>query len=207
VYPDLFSTVLVPKKQELIATPYRFTDSDEGTRKEQAQRFFEKGLGEAFARMRATQAPGYPLTVYYAFKQAEATGDDDDESGEKGLSSTGWETMLEGLLGAGFSIGGTWPMRSELGNRMIASGTNALASSIVLVCRPRPADAPIATRREFISALKQELPKALRTLQQATSRRWICSRRPLAPAWPSSRATARSSTRVASRCRCGRRSP
>ncbi len=168
LYPDLFSTLLVPKKQELIAAPYRFTDSDEGTRKEQAQRFFEKGLGEAFSRMRAAQAPGYPLTVYYAFKQSEAAGDDDEESVGVGVSSTGWETMLEGLLGAGFSIGGTWPMRSELGNRMIASGTNALASSIVLVCRPRPADAPVATRGEFLATLRRELPEALRKLQQGS---------------------------------------
>jgi putative DNA methylase len=153
VYPDLFRTMLVPKAEELIATPYRF-DGD----KKRADKFFEDGLGRAFESMHEVQDPRYPLTVYYAFKQAEDDGRDDS------LASTGWETMLAGLLRAGFSIGGTWPMRSELSNRMVASGTNALASSIVLVCRPRPADAPIATRRELIAALREELPPAVRHL-------------------------------------------
>ncbi|HVA92776.1 MAG TPA: hypothetical protein VNL71_23390, partial [Chloroflexota bacterium] len=161
IYPSLFGTMLVPKAQELIATPYRFDGS-----KARAEAFFEKGLGEAFEAMRATQHPDYPMTVYYAFKQAESEGDGNaSANGGAVTASTGWETMLEGLLKAGFSITGTWPMRSELGNRMIASGTNALASSIVLVCRPRPADAPTATRREFLQALKRELPDALRMLQ------------------------------------------
>jgi putative DNA methylase len=156
IYPDLFRTVLVPKADELIATPYRF-DGD----KKKAERFFEEGLGRAFDSMRTAQDVRYPLTVYYAFKQAES------EEGDAGgaTASTGWETMLEGLLRAGFSITGTWPMRSELSNRMIASGTNALASSIVLVCRPRSTTAGLATRREFISALRSELPKALKALQ------------------------------------------
>ncbi len=160
-YPQLFATMLVPKEKELIATPYRFAGS-----KERAERFFERGLGDAFARMHGTQAPGYPLTVYYAFKQAE--DDSGDENGQAGtaVASTGWATMLEGLLRAGFAVNGTWPMRSELSNRMVASGTNALASSIVLVCRPRPTDSASATRREFLTALKRELPNALRTLQQ-----------------------------------------
>jgi putative DNA methylase len=173
IYPDLFSTLLVPKAQELVATPYRF-----GGDKERARRFFEEGLGKAFAQMRRAAHPDYPLTVYYAFKQAESdeealTPDPSPKLGEGGggsdgvraVASTGWETMLEGLMRAGFQITGTWPMRSELGNRMIASGTNALASSIVLVCRPRPEDAPVATRREFINALRRELPEALRQLQ------------------------------------------
>ncbi|WP_026369950.1 DUF1156 domain-containing protein [Kallotenue papyrolyticum] len=173
IYPDLFSTLLVPKTQELVATPYRF-----GGSKEKAQQFFEEGLGKAFAQMRRAAHPDYPLTVYYAFKQAESdedalTPDPSPEVGEGGrgsdgvraVASTGWETMLEGLMRAGFQITGTWPMRSELSNRMIASGTNALASSIVLVCRPRPEDAPVATRREFINALRRELPEALRQLQ------------------------------------------
>ncbi|MGI8430508.1 MAG: DUF1156 domain-containing protein [Solirubrobacteraceae bacterium] len=160
IYPNLFGTLLVPKDRELIATPYRF-----GGSKEKAERFFEEGLGAAFSRMHAAQAPGYPLTVYYAFKQAEDDSDDSNQPGAA-VASTGWSTMLEGLLQAQFAIDGTWPMRSELSNRMIASGTNALASSIVLVCHPLPADAPAATRREFLSALKQELPDALRTLQQ-----------------------------------------
>jgi putative DNA methylase len=106
----------------------------------------------------------YPLTVYYAFKQAETT-EKDSKDGTI-IASTGWETMLEGLLQANFSIGGTWPMRSELSNRMVASGTNALASSIVLVCRPRPVNAPKATRRQFVNELKRDLPQALKLLQQ-----------------------------------------
>lgn len=154
VYPDLFATVLTPKAEELVATPYRFAGG-----KDEAKEFFEQGLAKAFSRMRAEQHPDYPLTLFYAFKQAESQGDG-------GIASTGWETMLSGLLKSGFSITGTWPMRSEQYHRMIAHGTNALASSIVLVCRPRPQDAPRTTRREFIMSLKQELPAAIRRLQQ-----------------------------------------
>jgi putative DNA methylase len=160
VYPNLFGTMLTPKQDELVASSHRFDGN-----KEKAQRFFEQGLGKAFSHMRSAQHPDYPLTVFYAFKQAETDEPDDERSSGVAVASTGWETMLSGLLGAGFAVTGTWPMRSELGNRMIASGTNALASSIVLVCRPRPASAPIATRREFLAALKQELPDALRKLQ------------------------------------------
>jgi len=161
VFPDLFSTVLVPKSQELVATPYRF-----GGDKKKAQRFFEEGLAKAFAHMKKAQAPEYPLTVYYAFKQVESEGSDEDGlGGAPTVASTGWETMLEGLLQAGFVVNGTWPMRSELTNRPVAMGTNALASSIVLVCRPRPEDAPLATRREFVARLKRELPEALKNLQ------------------------------------------
>ncbi len=158
VYPNLLSTLLTPKTEELVATPYRFDGS-----KRHAQEFFEHGLGEAFGRMREVQDAAYPLTVFYAFKQSERAGGSDGADGS--TASTGWETMLEGMIRSGFSIGGTWPMRSELSNRMIASGTNALASSIVLVCRPRPADAPMATRRQFLAELKRELPDALRNLQ------------------------------------------
>jgi putative DNA methylase len=158
IYPDLFSTLLVPKAQELVATPYRFDGS-----KQKAQAFFEAGLGKAFNRMHEISHADYPLTVYYAFKQAET---DQKGKSDESVASTGWETMLEGLIKANFSIGGTWPMRSELGNRMVASSTNALASSIVLVCRPRPIDAPKITRRQFLTELKRELPKALKTLQQ-----------------------------------------
>lgn len=159
VYPNLFSTLLTPKAQELIATPHRF-----GGSKDQARRFFEEGLGKAFANMRVEAGPDYPVTIYYAFKQAESDGDD-GKKGVNAIASTGWETMLSGLIDAGFTITGTWPMRSELSNRMIASGTNALASSIVLVCRPRPVDALRTTRRDLINALRRELPKALRELQ------------------------------------------
>ena len=159
-YPDICSTLLVPKKQELIATPYRFDGS-----KQRAQEFFEQGFSKAFSQIRSAQEPGFPMTVYYAFKQSET---DEDGDGEITAShaSTGWETMLEGLLRSDFQVTGTWPMRSELTNRMIASGTNALASSIVLACRPRLESAPITTRKDFISSLKKELPGALRNLQK-----------------------------------------
>lgn len=153
IYPDLFSTLLTPKAQELVATPYRF-DGD----RERAEKFFEQGLRHAFQRMRGAHDPAYPLTLFYAFKQAE--------SNDGAVASTGWDTMLSGLLESGLTVTGTWPIRSELSNRTIASGTNALASSIVLVCRSRAADAPIATRREFVSALRAELPGALKQLQQ-----------------------------------------
>jgi len=162
VYPDLFSTLLTPKAQELVATPYRF-DGD----KERAEQFFEQGLGKAFTRMREEHHPDYPLTVFYAFKQAESEEDGHEEVGGGTVPvSTGWETILGGLLKARFAITGTWPMRTERGARTLSVGTNALASSIVLVCRPRTADAPLATRREFSTALKAELPTALRKLQQ-----------------------------------------
>jgi len=160
IYPGLFSTLLVPKSQELIADPFRH-----GSR-ERAQRFFEEGLGTAFARMREIQNTGYPLTVYYAFKQAESEDDSTDHGNGKVSASTGWETMLEGLLKADFSITGTWPIRTELGNRPRGLGSNALASSIVLVCRPRSVDAALTSRRDFLNALKRELPKALKDLQR-----------------------------------------
>jgi len=159
VYPSLFSTLLVPKAQELVATPYRF----EGN-KEKAQAFFEEGLGKVFVQMRASQHPAYPMTVYYAFKQAE--NEEENQDGHNGVASTGWETMLQGLVKAGFQITATWPMHTEKIGRSLEIGTNALASSIVIVCRPRLADAPLATRREFLAALKTELPPALMTLQK-----------------------------------------
>jgi putative DNA methylase len=117
--------------------------------------------------MREAAHADFPLNVYYAFKQSESEAVDDSGIGLT-VASTGWETMLTGLLDAKFQITGTWPMRSELANRMVASGTNALASSIVLVCRPRLETAPTATRREFLTALRRELPQALRELQQGS---------------------------------------
>ena len=157
IHPDLFSTLLVPKAQELVATPYRFDGS-----KAKAQTFFEEGLGRAFGNMLHAQHPAYPMTVFYAFKQAESG------SGAAGTrlatASTGWETMLEGLLSAGFQITGTWPMRSELTNRTMARATNALASSIVLVCRPRPEETRPVGRAEFLHELEGELPDALHAL-------------------------------------------
>lgn len=167
VYPELMSTLLVPKAAELVAEPLRHGG------REAAQRFFEEGLLNVFGRIRSVQSANYPLTVYYAFKQAES--DDDDENGNTAVistsngssASTGWETMLEGLVQSGFAINGTWPMRTELSNRMRGQGSNALATSIVLVCRPRPEDARSTTRLEFIRALRRELPHALRALQRA----------------------------------------
>lgn len=156
VYPELFGTVLTPKADELVATPYRF-----GGDKKKAEQHFESGLGDAFNRIRAIADPTVPVTIYYAFKQAES----DDEGDGAAVASTGWETMLEALLAAGFAIDGTWPMRTERGARSISVGKNALASSIVLVCRPRASDAGITDRRGFLASLKADLPEALRTLQ------------------------------------------
>jgi putative DNA methylase len=156
VHPTLFSTLLVPKEQELIASPYRF-----GGDRRAAETHFESGISAAFRIMRDAQSPGLPLTVIYAFKQAE------DADGE-GIASTGWETMLEGLLGAGLSVHGTWPLRSEMATRNVGRGTNALASSVALVCRPRSATAALATRKDFLAALKAALPNALRHLQQGS---------------------------------------
>ena len=153
VYPELFATLAVPKAEELVATPYRHGS------KESAETFFLNGMTQAMRRLVEQAHPAFPITIYYAFKQSET------ESAE-GTSSTGWETFLDAVIWAGFGISGTWPMRTELGNRMIGSGTNALASSIVLVCRKRPDNAPTATRREFLAALKAELPAALRHLQE-----------------------------------------
>ena len=164
IYPDIFSTMLVPKAPELVATPYRF-----GGDKIKAQKFFEAGLGQAFAAMHQQAHPDYPITIYYAFKQSETDATKDEgspESVETGISSTGWETMLSGLLNAGFVITGTWPTQTELNRRLRNQNSNALASSIVLVCRPRPVDAPTVTRKDFFAALRRELPPALKELRQ-----------------------------------------
>ena len=153
VFPELFATLAVPKAEELVATPYRHGN------KEKAETFFLAGMGQAMQRLAGQTHPGFPVTIYYAFKQSEKKGDE-------GTSSTGWETFLDAVIEAGFSVTGTWPMRTENSSRMIGHGTNALASSIVLVCRQRPADAAIATRRDFVAALKSELPVALTHLQR-----------------------------------------
>ncbi len=166
IYPDLFSTLLVPKSQELIATPFRF-----GGDKNKARHFFETGLSKAFVHMRESQHADYPLTVYYAFKQSESDPDTEEEEDDNHLvavASTGWQTMLEGLIQAGFTITGTWPIRTEMVSRSRGLSSNALASSIVLVCRPRPVDAPIASRRQFLNALRAELPAALKNLQHGS---------------------------------------
>ena len=151
-FPDLFATLAVPKAEELVATPYRHGGKDE------AETFFLDGMTRAMQRLAEQTHPGFPVTIYYAFKQSERKGD-------SGVTRTGWETFLDAVIRSGFAITGTWPMRTELGNRMIGMGANALASSIVLVCRKRPADASLATRRQFVTALKTELPAALAHLQ------------------------------------------
>lgn len=157
-YPKLFSTMLVPKHEELVATPYR---EDRG--KEGARTFFEEGMFRTFKQVYEYARQDVPVTIYYAFKQSETETSNDVES----TASTGWETMLSAIIRAGFSITGTWPMRTEMASRMIASGTNALASSIVLVCRKRPEDAPMGTRRDFVMALKRELHAALDELRSS----------------------------------------
>jgi putative DNA methylase len=153
VFPDLFSTLAVPKVQELIATPYRHGS------KEKAEEFFLGGMTRAMHRIVQNAHPAPPVTIYYAFKQSESESDG-------GAASTGWETFLNAVIGAGFIVNGTWPMRTEKQGRMTCYETNALASSIVLVCRPRSGDAPTTTRKEFLATLRRELPAALRHLQQ-----------------------------------------
>ncbi len=148
IYPGLFATVAVPKAEELVATPYRHGG------KAQAEAFFLDGMTAALHNLARQAHPAFPVTIYYAFKQSE-TGD------EAGTSSTGWETFLEAVLQAGFALTGTWPMRTEKEGRVIGNGTNALASSIVLVCRPRATDAPTVSRREFLRELNAALPEAL----------------------------------------------
>jgi putative DNA methylase len=155
LYPDLFATLLTPKAQELIAEPARTGDWAS------AAAFFEEGLGKVFRRIAGLQNPEYPFCLFYAFKQAERSVADGS------IASTGWEAMLQALLDAGFSIDGTWPVRTEATGGLRELGRNALASSIVLVCRPRSHDLLVGTRKEFVAALRAELPPALQLLQQA----------------------------------------
>jgi putative DNA methylase len=150
VYPKLFSTMTVPKAEELVATPYRHGN------KENAEKFFLDGMTEAMHRLAQQAHPAFPTTIYYAFKQSDTT--------DIGTGNTGWETFLEAVLRAGFAINGTWPMRSEQTHRIIGMGNNALASSIVLVCRQRDTNAATISRREFIRELKQELTEALEVM-------------------------------------------
>ena len=141
VFPDLFATLAVPKAEELVATPFRHGS------KAKAESFFLDGMTKAMHRIAEQAHPAFPVTIYYAFKQAESDGGD-------GTTNTGWDTFLAAVIEAGFAISGTWPMRTELSNRMIGAGSNALASSIIIVCRQRQANAPTATRRDFVAALK-----------------------------------------------------
>lgn len=153
IHPSVVGTMLTPKADELVANPYRH-DGKQG-----AEKFFIEGFNSVFHRIREDDAnPEVPMTVYYAYKQ--------QDSGKDGTSSTGWHTLLDGLIRSGWEITATWPMRTEGKGRLLARGTNALASSILLACRPRPAEARAVARRAFVAALKSELPEALRTLMQ-----------------------------------------
>jgi len=152
IYPSIFGTVLTPKSSELVALPHRF-----GNDMVTAKNHFESGLKQTFNKIRDAALRDFPISIYYAFKQEEIVA-------KEGISSTGWETMLEGLLQAGFLIVGTWPMRTER-NTGVKAHVNALASSIVLVCRPRSEDAPMTSRREFLNTLRKELPAALKEMQ------------------------------------------
>lgn len=150
IYPNLFATLAVPKAEELVATPYRHGS------KENAEVFFLDGMTQAIHNMAEKGHPAFPVTIYYAFKQVETK--------DGSTSSTGWETFLEAVISAGFSIDGTWPMRTELANRMIASGTNALASSVILVCKRRVSEADSISRREFQRELREQMPDALEAM-------------------------------------------
>lgn len=154
VHPELLSTMLVPKAEELVANPYRH-GGNHG-----AKQFFEDGFRQIFTSARTTTPGGYPIAVFYAFKQSD--------SGADGSASTGWETLLDGMIRSGWAITATWPMRTESSGRMRGQGSNALASSIVLALRPRADDASAIDRRGFISRLQAELPVRLRELQQGT---------------------------------------
>lgn len=151
IFPSLLATLAVPKTEELVASPYRYGG------KEAAEKFFLDGMTKALNQLAKQACPVFPVTIYYAFKQSETE--------KEGTSSTGWETFLDAVIQANFALSGTWPIRTENNSRMIGQGTNALASSIILVCRKRDPYAPTVTRRELLTSLKTELPEALKHLQ------------------------------------------
>ncbi len=153
VWPELYRRLMVPKNVELVATPYRHGG------REVAEAFFMNGMGEALTAMRKAATDGEPLAIYYAFKQSEVA--------EDGVTSAGWASFLQAIVSAGLVVDGTWPIRTERGARTISVGANALASSIVLVCRKRAANAPVVTRAEFIRNLKRELPDAIDDIRKA----------------------------------------
>ena len=155
VYPELFSTIKTPKTSELVAISYRFDGS-----KQKAKEYFENGMLEACRNIALYTRKDIPVTIYYAFKQNETDNDDSK-------ASTGWETMLSAIIKAGFVITGTWPMRTEMESRSVASGANALASSIVIVCRKNAGDKPSTTQRNFLDELRKEMVPALAKLQAA----------------------------------------
>jgi putative DNA methylase len=152
IFPDLFATLAVPKAEELVASSYRHGG------KAKAEAFFLEGMSRAMRTIAEHSHPAFPATIYYAFKQSESDS-------VTGTASTGWETFLDAVVRSGFAISGTWPLRTEKQGRVIGNDANALASSIVLVCRLRPPNARSATRREFVADLKDEMPEALRYMQ------------------------------------------
>lgn len=154
VHPQLLGTMLTPKAGELVADPFRHGSP------EKADQFFEAGFVDVFKNIRINAIDGYPITVFYAFKQSE--------SDAGGTASTGWEVLLQGVIRSGWEVTGTWPVRTEASGRMRNFESNALASSIVLACRPRPDAAEATSRRGFVSALSAELPSALKELQQGS---------------------------------------
>ncbi len=157
IYPQLFSTMLVPKAEELVAIPYRF---DGNTRR--AKEFFEDGMLETCHQLYKYSSDEFPISIYYAYKQSNTNREQDVNSS----TSDGWETMLSSIIKANLMITGTWPMHTERETGLKAH-VNALASSVVLVCRKRPENAPITTRRALIAELKRELRPALQKLQSS----------------------------------------
>ena len=153
VYPELFGVLATPKSEELVATPYRHGG------KAAAELFFLDGMSKAIASIALQSSPDYPATIYYAFKQSEIA--------QEGISSTGWATFLQAVIEAGYAVVGTWPVRTEMRTRQVAMGANALANSVVLVCRKKEDSAETISRAEFIGALKRELPPAIEELQKA----------------------------------------
>jgi putative DNA methylase len=163
IYPDLFSTVLVPKMEELVASDFRYGS------KEAAKDHFEGGFKDAFGNLKKGMDSRFPLTVYYAFKQDEGedSNDSDTENSNDISLTTGWETLLESLVSTGFQIIATWPIKASQKWRMVAMGTNSLTSYIVLACRARPQTASSITRREYLQIIKRELPDAIAVLQKS----------------------------------------
>lgn len=157
-YPKLFGTMMVPKAEELVAIPYRHENNYE-----KAKGFFEDGMYTTCCQIHKYTSDSIPVTIYYAFKQSDSNEPDRNEN----AAASGWETMLSAVIRAGFCITGTWPMRTEMANRTRGNSSNALASSIVLVCRKRDDGARSVTRREFINALHREMRPALEKLQSA----------------------------------------
>ena len=150
IFPDLFSTLAVPKVEELVAFAYRHASKDA------AADFFMDGMTKAITQVSKQSHPAFPVSIYYAFKQSETK--------DAGTSSSGWETFLEAVIKAGLSIDGTWPMRTEMSTRMIGSGQNALASSVVLICNQRETQAGSISRRQFQHELREEMPEAMEAM-------------------------------------------